>query len=92
MGFVTRALPREEVLPAAMAMAAEYKKTAPASVAITKKLLWEGVSSSVGDMMKREGPLFAWAGNQPDAKEGVMSFVEKREPQWQGSANDVPNA
>ena len=42
-------------------------------------------------MMKREGPLFAWAGNQADAREGVMSFVEKRAPEWSlSAARDLP--
>jgi len=44
-------------------------------------------------MRKRENELFAWLGNQPDAKEGIMSFVEKREPAWQMSAaRDLPEA
>ena len=33
-------------------------------------------------MQRREAPLFAWAGNQPDAKEGVVSFLERRKPEW----------
>lgn len=90
LGLVSEALPADKVLDAALAKAADYVNTAPASVAITKKLLWEGLSSSMNDMLKREGPLFAWAGNQPDAREGVVSFVEKRTPEWQGSARDVP--
>ena len=31
-------------------------------------------------MREREGKLFTWAGNQPDSKEGVLSFLEKRAP------------
>ncbi len=31
-------------------------------------------------VMARECPLFAWIGSQPDAREGVLSFVEKRPP------------
>jgi enoyl-CoA hydratase/carnithine racemase len=34
------------------------------------------------EMMEREGPLLAWAGGQPDAREGVVAFLEKREPAW----------
>ena len=91
LGLVSAALPKGEVLTAAITMAQAYRHAAPASVAITKRLLWEGLSTSMGDMLKREGSLFAWAGNQPDAKEGVMSFVEKREPEWQlSAARDLP--
>jgi enoyl-CoA hydratase/carnithine racemase len=39
----------------------------------------------------REGRLFTWAGNQPDSKEGVLSFLEKRAPAWQLSVTkDTP--
>ena len=43
------------------------------------------------DMMKSEGPAFAWIGNQPDAKEGILSFLEKRSPEWQMSPDDIPD-
>ena len=86
LGLASRALPAEEVLPAAQAHAREFLAAAPVSVAISKRLLWEGITSSVPDMLRREGPLFAWAGGQPDAREGVVSFLEKREPVWKLSA------
>ncbi len=91
MGIVSRVLPKDELLPAAQAMARDYVNTAPASVAITKRLLWQGLDSTPQDMMKAEGPVFAWLGNQPDAKEGVMSFLEKRSPEWQMTPEDIPD-
>jgi enoyl-CoA hydratase/carnithine racemase len=75
-------LPRDEVLPAALAHAREFRLAAPASVALSKRLLWEGLGLSALEMMKRENPLFAWVGSQPDAREGVLAFLEKREPAW----------
>lgn len=92
MGLVSRVLPKEELLPAALAMAADYANTAPASVAITKRFLWKGLDSTPADMMRAEGPAFAWLGNQADAREGVMSFLEKRDPRWKLSVRDVPDA
>jgi len=91
MGLASRALPQREVLPAALELARDIAaNTAPASVAITKKLLWDGLTASVPDMMRRESPIFAWLGNQADAREGVLSFVEKRKPNWTLTASDVP--
>jgi len=90
MGLVSKALPADELLPAARAMAEDYVNTAPASVAMTKRLLWKGLDSNPAEMMKAEGPAFAWVGNQPDAKEGVMSFLEKRTPQWTMTPQDIP--
>ncbi|NJN52568.1 MAG: crotonase [Gammaproteobacteria bacterium] len=91
MGLASQALPQAEVLPAALAMARDIAvNTAPASVAVAKRLLWDGLVSSVPEMMKREGPVFAWFGNQADGREGVVSFLEKRTPQWTSSPKDVP--
>ena len=45
---------------------------------------WNGrrFGLSAPETMEPEGPLFAWAGGQPDAREGVVAFLEKREPAW----------
>lgn len=91
LGIASKALPSGQVLDHAMKIAKDYVNAAPVSVAITKRLLWEGLDSTVEEMRKREGPLFAWAGNQPDAKEGIKSFVEKRQPAWHlSAARDLP--
>ncbi len=79
------------MLPAALEIAHDIAaNAAPASVAVAKRFLWEGVGTSVTEMMRREGDVFAWLGNQADAREGVMSFIEKRPPAWTLSAKDVP--
>lgn len=91
MGLASCALPAAEVLPAALEMARDIAdNTAPASVAAAKRYLWEGLTASVPDMMAREGKLFAWLGNQADAREGVTSFVEKRVPVWSLTPGDIP--
>jgi enoyl-CoA hydratase/carnithine racemase len=90
-GLATRALPADEVLPAALEHAREYASAAPASVAITKRLLWEGLNKTPVEMMRREMQLFAWVGQQPDAREGVVSFLEKRAPKWKlRPSTDLP--
>ena len=91
MGIVSKVFPKDQLIDAAHEMAKDYANTAPASVAITKHLLWQGLDSSPKKMMEAEGPSFAWLGNQPDAKEGIMSFLEKRAPAWELSAQDVPD-
>ena len=87
LGLASKALPAEQVLPAALEKARDFANAAPASVAISKRLLWEGMTLSIPEMQKREGPLFAWTGNQADAREGVVSFLEKRAPEWKLSAS-----
>ena len=50
-------------------------------------------ASTLPAMMEREAPLFAWTGRQTDAREGVVSFLEKREPAWKLRPSvDLPEA
>ena len=91
LGLASAALPQEEVVPAALEMARDIAaNTAPASVAVAKRFLWEGIDCSVDEMMAKEGKIFTWIGGQPDAKEGVTAFIEKRPPNWSMSPSDVP--
>ena len=65
---------------------------APASVAIAKRLLWESVTETPRETMAKEKPLLAWVGKQPDAAEGVRSFMERQPPQWKLRAStDLPD-
>ena len=92
MGLASQALTADKVLAAALERAKEFHKAAPVSVAISKRLLWEGLTSSAGEIDAREFPLFEWVCRQPDAVEGVMSFLEKRDPKWKMSASrNIPD-
>lgn len=92
MGLVSEAVPLADLLPRARAIAADIvANTAPVSVALAKALLWEDVAARIPAMMAKESRLLGWLGGQADVKEGVMSFLEKRAPQWQMSvAKDYP--
>ncbi len=94
LGLVNRSVPREQVLDTAMALARDIAvNTAPVSAAITKRVLWELLSEpDRSPAARRQHALFAWTGRQPDAKEGVMAFLDKRDPQWQLSKRaDYPH-
>lgn len=89
IGLATAVLPADEVVDAAVARAEDMAVNgAPASMALSKRLLWEGLG--VEAMMAREQPLFDWVATQADSIEGVESFLEKREPVWRLSPADVP--
>jgi enoyl-CoA hydratase/carnithine racemase len=82
IGLASAALPREDVLAAAQARAREFQMAAPVSVAISKRLIWDNLLGDVAATTHKENRLFAWLGSQPDAAEGITSFLERREPKW----------
>ncbi len=83
-GIVSRVVPDAELLPAARALAAEIvAETAPVSVAITKRLLWSFLGETDAARAEDlEAHAFWWAGQQPDAREGVQAFRERRPARW----------
>jgi enoyl-CoA hydratase/carnithine racemase len=92
LGLASEALAAKDVVPRAREWARDVAvNAAPASVAIAKRLLWEGVTETPRETMAKEKPLLAWVGKQVDAAEGVRSFLERRLPEWKLSAStDLP--
>lgn len=84
MGLVSRAVEREQVLPVALEIAEDIAaNTAPLSVAVTKRLINEGLAEADrAAAQMREGRAFWWIGSQADAAEGIASFLERRPARW----------
>lgn len=84
----------EDLLPAARALAREIAdNTAPVSIALTRQLIWRmaGASHPIEAHMADSRGIQA-RGAMPDAKEGVISFLEKRLPQYPDRVStDLPN-
>jgi enoyl-CoA hydratase/carnithine racemase len=87
MGLALKAVPRGDVLAEAQALAREIATwSAPAASGLVKQLVYEFLGETDrAAAFARETKVIWWAGEQPDAVEGVMSFLEKREPSWAGS-------
>ncbi|HVO25113.1 MAG TPA: enoyl-CoA hydratase-related protein [Candidatus Margulisiibacteriota bacterium] len=93
-GILGRVVPDAELLPTVRALADDVaRNAAPVSVAITKRLIWHNLLET--DLQRAEdieSRLFWWTGTQPDAREGVRSFLEKRPPQWtMKPSSDLPD-
>jgi enoyl-CoA hydratase/carnithine racemase len=93
-GLFNYVVPREEVLPRALEIASEIaNNTSAVSVALSKALLWHGLSEQDPQSMHLiDSRCFYWCGRQKDALEGVQSFLEKRSPQFTMSPTaDMPD-
>jgi len=92
MGLASKALPADQVLPTALQLAREFHKAAPVAVALSKRLLWANPTASVAEVDAKEFKVFEWICRQPDAIEGIESFLQKRAPQWKMSpVRDYPD-
>jgi enoyl-CoA hydratase/carnithine racemase len=89
LGLASRALPAEEVLPAAIEIARTIAvHTAPLSVAFTKRLLWESPGLGWQEVGRRETALHHHLMGRHDAVEGVLAFLERRPPRWTSSVTE----
>jgi len=83
-GVVSRVVADADLMPTVRALAEDIaRNSAPVSVAIAKRLVWQNLTEPNLERAEEvEGRLFWWTGTQPDAREGVKAFLEKRAPQW----------
>jgi enoyl-CoA hydratase/carnithine racemase len=83
MGMASRALPPDEVLPAAIDIVRDIVvNTAPVSVAISKRLLWSVSSLDPVETEYLETLMHHHVMGREDAREGVLAFLERRDPKW----------
>ena len=84
----------DELLPAARAIATEIAdNTAPVSVALTRQMLWRMLGAEHPmDAHKVDSRGILRRGQSEDAREGVVSFLEKRSPHFQNTVSaDLPD-
>ncbi|MEY2477037.1 MAG: hypothetical protein QOG87_2352 [Actinomycetota bacterium] len=92
MGLVNQAVPKDEVLAAAQEFAHDLATNcAPASLAMVKRLVNRFLAEpDISAAMALETKLVWWSGEQPDAMEGVMAWMQRRAPEWKLSKHDAP--
>jgi enoyl-CoA hydratase/carnithine racemase len=94
LGLALKAVPKDEVLPAALELAREIATyAAPAAAGLTKELVYKFLMENDRNAaFALETKIIFWLGQQPDAMAGVMALMQKSEPTWQGSKHAEPPA
>lgn len=93
-GLVTELHEPDAVLDRAYALARELiERTAPISVAVMRQMLFNlSPLASPEPSFALESKLIASCADNPDALEGVVSFLQRRTPEWTGVVSkDLPD-
>ncbi len=82
-GLVSRVVPDDKLMDVAKELAEEILLCAPVSVALTKRMLYQFLSETDVDKVESINHQYlGWVSTKADTREGVMSFLEKRKPEW----------
>lgn len=84
LGLVNRVVAPEELDQAVEELALRYAKAPTKAIGLIKRMLNRSFSSSLDEMLEMEKHGQEIAGRTEDYKEGVASFVEKRDPNYKG--------
>ncbi len=92
-GLVRSVHPDDELLPAARAIVEQIAaNAAPVSVALCRQMMWRMLGAAHPMEAHRIDSRGVYStGRSPDAREGVMAFLEKRAPVWSmAPSRDLP--
>ncbi len=88
-GLVNRVEPAERCRAEAIALAREFVACAPIALATTKHLLDEATNRPRD--LRGAAAISAAIRDSDEAREGMLAFVEKREPQWKLTPASLPS-
>ncbi|GGC81422.1 enoyl-CoA hydratase [Undibacterium terreum] len=82
MGFATKVLPLEELLPYAQKQAAKLVALPASSIRTTKRLMKSNQTTVIIAKMEEENKNFGTMLTAPEAKEAFTAFFQKRKPDF----------
>jgi enoyl-CoA hydratase/carnithine racemase len=82
MGFINKVLTVEELLPYAEKQAAKIAALPAKSIRLTKSLMKTNQPQAIREKMNEENAHFGAMLSQPEAREAMMAFFQKRKPDF----------
>jgi enoyl-CoA hydratase len=84
IGLVNRAVPRAELLPAALTLAREIARNAPVVLRLLKRGVHQGMQGALAGALEYEALCQALTYATADLQEGLAASRERREPRFTG--------
>lgn len=89
-GYIKAIYPAEELLEQAYIIARKIVKHSPVAIALTRQMMYRNASQLHPVEAHKVDSLAIYYQSLQDGKEGVASFLEKREPQFTQKASEMP--
>jgi 2-(1,2-epoxy-1,2-dihydrophenyl)acetyl-CoA isomerase len=83
-GLVNDVVPAAQLEEIVAAWARRLASGPTLALGLTKRAFWTGWEQSLPESLELEAELQAVAGRSPDAREGLIAFLEKRAPRFRG--------
>ena len=82
LGIVSKVVPHEELMDAALGLANSIANSPPTAMALTRRAIHNSLTATLEEHLA-----FEWVNQKsclraPEFQEGVNAFLEKREPDW----------
>ncbi len=84
IGLVNKVVPKDKLMEETLKMAEEITQSAPISIQLAKKALYQGLDSDLISQISYEQLGQSICFRSDDFKEGIKAFIEKRKPLFQG--------
>ena len=84
LGLANKAVPAEELMPAALEWAEALARRAPLSMAATKKVMRFAANTNWAEAYDMEAQFQGELLGSDDNKEGIQAFFDKRQPEFTG--------
>jgi len=84
LGLVNRVVPKEKLEEETTKLATRLAEGPTAVYARTKALLNRSLEASLESQLQREAEAFAQSASEPDFREGLAAFIDKRKPRFTG--------
>ena len=89
-GYVKDIYPAEELLSEAYKIANRIAKHSPVAITLTRQMMYRNAAQDHPREAHKVDSLAIYYASLKDGKEGVASFLQKREPQFKEKASDMP--